>query len=59
MIKCLKKNGEREDNKLYNVVQPDICVVCDPSKLDERGCLGAPEMIVEILSKSTDIFRGV
>lgn len=32
------------------VVQPDICVVCDHSKLDERGCLGAPDLIVEILS---------
>ncbi|MDR0995343.1 MAG: Uma2 family endonuclease [Tannerella sp.] len=48
----LPKNGEREDDKLYNVVQPDICVVCDPNKLDERGCLGAPDLIVEILSKS-------
>ncbi len=30
--------------------QPDICVVCDLSKLDERGCLGAPDLVVEILS---------
>jgi len=35
------------------VVQPDICVVCDSSKLDYRGCCGAPDMIVEILSPST------
>jgi Uma2 family endonuclease len=34
-------------------VQPDICVICDLSKLDERGCCGAPDMIVEILSPST------
>jgi Uma2 family endonuclease len=32
------------------VVQPDICVVCDRSKLDEMGCIGAPDLIVEILS---------
>ena len=32
------------------VVQPDLCVVCDPAKLDERGCFGAPDLIVEILS---------
>ena len=38
---------------LYTVVQPDLCVVCDPSKLDERGCLGAPDWIVEIISPST------
>ncbi|MDR3250855.1 MAG: Uma2 family endonuclease [Tannerella sp.] len=49
----LPKNGEKEDNKIFSVVQPDICVVCDPSKLDERGCLGAPDMIVEVLSPST------
>jgi Uma2 family endonuclease len=38
---------------LHTVVQPDLCVVCDPSKLDERGCLGAPDWIVEIVSPST------
>jgi Uma2 family endonuclease len=49
----LPKNGEREDNLIYTVVQPDICIVCDPSKLDERGCLGAPDFIAEIQSPST------
>jgi len=32
------------------VVQPDLCVVCDPAKLDEHGCNGAPDLVVEILS---------
>ena len=32
------------------MVQPDICVVCDPSILDQRGCIGSPDLIVEILS---------
>ena len=45
--------NETEDHQIYNVVQPDICVVCDISKLDERGCLGAPDMVVEILSLSS------
>lgn len=36
-----------------SVVQPDICVVCDLAKLDDRGCVGAPDLIVEILSPST------
>jgi Uma2 family endonuclease len=35
------------------VVQPDICVICDQSKIDNQGCIGAPDMIVEILSPST------
>ena len=40
----------KEDHEIFDVVQPDLCVVCDPSKLDERGCIGAPELIIEILS---------
>jgi len=32
------------------VVQPDICVICDESKLDEQGCNGAPDWVIEILS---------
>jgi Uma2 family endonuclease len=34
------------------VVQPDICIICDLSKLDERGCNGAPDLVVEIVSPS-------
>ncbi len=49
----LPKNGEKADDKIYNVVQPDICVVCDPSKIDDYGCIGAPDLIVEIQSLST------
>ena len=41
------------DDETDTVVQPDICVVCEASKLDERGCLGAPDLIVEILSDSS------
>lgn len=40
----------KEDSAVYTVVQPDICVICDLSKLDDRGCIGAPDIIVEILS---------
>lgn len=35
------------------VVQPDISIVCDPDKLDEKGCKGAPDMVAEILSRSS------
>ena len=35
------------------MVQPDITVVCDPSKLDNTGCKGAPDLVMEILSPST------
>jgi len=49
----LPKNGETENDKICTVVQPDISVICDLSKIDEKGCLGAPDMIVEVLSPST------
>ena len=39
----------KADKDIFTVLQPDICVVCDKSKLDERGCLGAPDLVVEIL----------
>jgi len=42
--------NSKKDDKIYTVVQPDICVVCDMEKLDERGCIGAPDLIVEVLS---------
>lgn len=35
------------------VVQPDLAVICDPSKLDDAGCLGAPDWIIEVTSPST------
>lgn len=38
------------EGKVKTVVQPDLCVICDHSKLDDRGCLGAPDLVVEILS---------
>ncbi len=40
----------KDDKLAKTVVQPDICVICDLTKLDDRGCSGAPELIVEILS---------
>jgi Uma2 family endonuclease len=49
----LPKNGETADNKIYTVVQPDIVVVCDPSKIDEKGIIGAPDLVVEVQSPST------
>jgi Uma2 family endonuclease len=49
----LPKYGEITDDRIYTVVQPDICVICDPEKLDEKGCLGAPDLIVEVQSPAT------
>lgn len=41
------------DDEEYYVVQPDISVICDEKKLDDRGCKGAPDLIVEVLSPSS------
>ena len=49
----LPLQGSNDDDKVYDVVQPDICVICDPGKLDEKGCIGAPDLIVEVTSPST------
>ena len=38
------------DNSGQTVVQPDLCVICDIKKIEKKGCLGAPDLIVEILS---------
>jgi Uma2 family endonuclease len=46
----LTMGGANGDQQIRTVVQPDICVVCDLTKLDDRGCVGAPDWIVEILS---------
>jgi Uma2 family endonuclease len=40
----------KADKDVYTVLQPDICVICDKSKLDARGCIGAPDLVIEILS---------
>ncbi len=37
----------------YNYVEPDISVICDKNKLDDRGCNGAPDWVVEIVSPSS------
>lgn len=47
-VRLLKE--AKEDKDIYTVVQPDICVVCDPEKIDKRGCEGAPDLVIEILS---------
>ena len=49
----VRLSKKKKDKLIETVVQPDICVICDIVKLDDRGCLGAPDLIVEILSPST------
>ena len=46
----LPRKGENDDRKILTVVQPDICVICDLSKVDSKGCTGPPDIVVEIIS---------
>jgi Uma2 family endonuclease len=46
-------HSKQQDDDIDTVVQPDIVVVCDRKKLDDKGCKGAPDLVVEILSPST------
>ena len=49
----LAESKHEVDEEIETVVQPDIVVVCDQNKLDKQGCLGAPDITIEILSPST------
>ena len=40
-------------NDIKNYVEPDICIICDKDKLSDRGCEGAPDWIIEIVSPSS------
>lgn len=52
-VRLSNKKRSSDATEIISVVQPDICVICDLSKVDEKGCLGAPDLIIEIISKST------
>lgn len=41
---------EKRDEDIATVIQPDLVIVCDDNKLDERGCKGAPDLVIEIIS---------
>ena len=44
---------KEKDEEIDTVVQPDLCVICDPTRLDAQGCKGAPDLVVEIISPAT------
>ena len=51
-VRLFEQDGDSPDD-VDTIVEPDISVICDRSKLDKYGCKGAPDFIVEILSPST------
>lgn len=50
----LPVQNRKRPSQIDTVVQPDLCVVCDESKIDKRGCIGPPDLLVEVLSRRTE-----
>ncbi len=51
-VRLFEKDGDLPED-VDTVVEPDISVICDRDKLDDHGCKGAPDMVIEILSPSS------
>lgn len=51
-VRLFEQDSDRPED-VDTMLEPDITVVCDPDKLDDIGCKGAPDMVIEILSPST------
>lgn len=51
-VRLFERPGDQPEN-VDTLVEPDLSVVCDPDKLDDIGCKGAPDLIIEVLSPST------
>ncbi|GAB3935510.1 Uma2 family endonuclease [Larkinella terrae] len=47
----LPRTNKITNESIVTVVQPDLCIICDRSKLDDAGCVGAPDLVIEVLSK--------
>ncbi len=45
-----RKKSLKANKDVYTVIQPDICIICDLKKIDKAGCVGAPDLMIEILS---------
>ena len=51
----LPVRDRKSNQEITTVLQPDICVICDLSKLDDKGCLGAPDLVIEVLSPGNSL----
>ncbi len=50
----LPKRNEK-DEQIDTVIQPDLSIICDEQKLDDKGCRGAPDWIIEVISPSSKL----
>lgn len=51
-VRLFERDGDRPED-IDTMVEPDLSVVCDEGKLDDHGCRGAPDLVIEILSPSS------
>lgn len=51
-VRLFERDGDTPEN-VDTIVEPDLSVVCDSDKLDDMGCKGAPDLVIEVLSPST------
>jgi len=51
-VRLFEQDGDDPED-VDTMVEPDISVICDSSKLDDMGCKGAPDLVIEVLSPST------
>ena len=59
-VRLVDFKKSNDDKQIITVIQPDICVICDKEKLDDKGCIGAPDLVIEILSPgNTDREMGI
>lgn len=49
-VRLILDGNSIKDEDVFTVVQPDLCIICDENKLDARGAIGAPDLMIEILS---------
>lgn len=52
-VRFPENKSEKSDKEIITVLQPDISIICDDKKLDEKGCLGAPDFIAEVTSPAS------
>ena len=49
-VRFPKDKKAKTDEQIYTVLQPDVYIICDLTKMDDMGCLGAPDLVIEIIS---------
>ena len=44
-VRLINFKKSSDENQIFTVVQPDLCIICDREKLDDKGCIGSPDLV--------------